>query len=109
MTRGKKKKEKKDEPAFAYTQSGEVFRLPATGLLDQREVVKQDVDEGGLQRVAEIIVSTLRQHGVDGVIKHIRPGPVVTLYEFIPVAGVKLARIENLQAHLRSIEVRLGK
>lgn len=100
LERGKKKKEKKDEPAFAYTQSGEVFRLPATSLLDQREVVKQDVDEGGLQRVAEIIVSTLRQHGVDGVIKHIRPGPVVTLYEFIPVAGVKLARIENLDKEL---------
>ncbi len=100
LERGKKKKEKKDEPAFAFTQSGEVFRLPATGLLDQREAVKQDVDEGGLQRVAEIIVSTLRQHGVDGVIKHIRPGPVLTLYEFIPVAGVKLARIENLDKEL---------
>lgn len=100
LERGKKKKEKKDEPAFAYTQSGEVFRLPGTGLLDQREVVKQDVDEGGLQRVAGIIISTLRQHGVDGVIKHIRPGPVLTLYEFIPVAGVKLARIENLDKEL---------
>ena len=45
-------------------------------------------------------MSTLRQHGVDGVVKHIRPGPVVTLYEFIPVAGVKLARIENLDKEL---------
>jgi len=47
-----------------------------------------------------VIVSTLQQHGVDGVIKHIRPGPVVTLYEFSPVAGVKLARIENLDKEL---------
>ncbi|HEX9289419.1 MAG TPA: DNA translocase FtsK [Anaeromyxobacteraceae bacterium] len=100
LERGKKKKEKKEAPAFAFTQKGEVFRLPSTDLLDVREVVKQDVDEGGLQRTAEIIVSTLRQHGIDGVIKHIRPGPVVTLYEFIPVAGVKLARIENLDKEL---------
>ncbi|GEJ57525.1 FtsK/SpoIIIE family DNA translocase [Anaeromyxobacter diazotrophicus] len=100
LERGKKKKDKKGEPAFAFTQSGDVFRLPSSELLDQREAVKQDVDEGGLQRIAGIIVATLRQHGIDGVIKHIRPGPVVTLYEFVPVAGVKLARIENLDKEL---------
>ncbi len=100
LERGKKKKSDKDAPAFAFTQSGEVFRLPSADILDQRETVKQEVDEGGLQRTAEVIVSTLRQHGVDGVVKHIRPGPVVTLYEFIPVAGVKLARIENLDKEL---------
>jgi S-DNA-T family DNA segregation ATPase FtsK/SpoIIIE len=103
LERGRKKKDRKgekEEPAFAFTQSGEVFRLPALDLLDQREAVKQDVDEGSLQRTAGIIVATLRQHGVDGVIRHIRPGPVVTLYEFIPVAGVKLAKIENLDKEL---------
>ncbi len=99
LERGKKKL-KKEEPAFAFTQSSEVFRLPSLDVLDQREVVKQDVDEGGLRHTAEIIAATLRQHGVEGVIKHIRPGPVVTLYEFIPVAGVKLARIENLDKEL---------
>jgi S-DNA-T family DNA segregation ATPase FtsK/SpoIIIE len=102
LERGKKKAKKgeKEEPAFAFTQSGEVFRLPSTDLLDQREAVKQDVDTAGLTRTAEVIVATLRQHGVDGVIRHIRPGPVVTLYEFIPVAGVKLAKIENLDKEL---------
>jgi S-DNA-T family DNA segregation ATPase FtsK/SpoIIIE len=53
-----------------------------------------------MQKTAEIIVSTLRQHGIDGAIRHIRPGPVVTLYEFMPVAGVKLSRIENLDKEL---------
>jgi len=96
--RGKKKK--REEPAFAFTQSGEVFRLPGVDLLDAREVVQKEVDAGGLQKTAEVIVATLRQHGVDGTIRHIRPGPVVTLYEFIPVAGVKLAKIENLDKEL---------
>jgi S-DNA-T family DNA segregation ATPase FtsK/SpoIIIE len=77
-----------------------VFRLPSTELLDQREAVKHAVDEGGLQRTADIIVSTLRQHSVEGVIRHIRPGPVLTVYEFIPVAGVKLSKIENLDKEL---------
>ena len=100
LDRGKKRKEKKEAPAFAFTQSGAVFRLPTTDLLDQREAVKKDIDTAGLRRTADVIVATLRQHGVDGVIRHIRPGPVVTLYEFSPVAGVKLARIENLDKEL---------
>lgn len=96
----KKDKEKKDAPAFAFTKAGDVFRLPATELLDQHEVQQKDLDTGGLQRIAEVIVATLKQHGVEGVIRHIRPGPVVTLYEFSPVAGVKLSRIENLDKEL---------
>jgi len=99
--RGRKKKEKKEAPAFAFTQSGEVFRLPSTDLLDRSDpAVKEEVDESGLRRTAEIIVATLREHDVEGAIRHIRPGPVVTLYEFSPVAGVKLSRIENLDKEL---------
>ncbi|HTN52201.1 MAG TPA: DNA translocase FtsK [Anaeromyxobacter sp.] len=95
-----KKKEKKEAPSFAFTKAGDVFRLPSTGLLDTHDEKARAVDEQGLTRTAEIIVATLRQHGVEGVIRHIRPGPVVTLYEFSPVAGVKLARIENLDKEL---------
>ncbi len=97
--RGRRRKDK-ETPAFAFTQSGDVFKLPAVSLLDRRETVQKDLDEGGLQRIAEVIVATLRQHAVDGSIRHIRPGPVVTLYEFVPVAGVKLSRIENLDKEL---------
>jgi len=102
LERGKRKKkdEKKEAPEFAFTKAGEVFRLPSTDLLDAHEEKAKAVDEVGLTRTAEAIVATLRQHGVDGVIRHIRPGPVVTLYEFSPVAGVKLARIENLDKEL---------
>jgi S-DNA-T family DNA segregation ATPase FtsK/SpoIIIE len=98
--RKKREKEKKDVPAFAFTKAGDVFRLPTTELLDQHEVQQKDLDTGALQRTAGVIVATLKQHGVEGLIRHIRPGPVVTLYEFSPVAGVKLARIENLDKEL---------
>ena len=96
----KKKKDEKEVPAFAFTKAGDVFRLPSTALLDVHVEKAKDVDAQGLTRVADVIVATLKQHGVDGAIKHIRPGPVVTLYEFSPVAGVKLARIENLDKEL---------
>jgi S-DNA-T family DNA segregation ATPase FtsK/SpoIIIE len=98
--RAAKKKNKKEGPAFAFTKAGDVFRLPSTALLDAHEEKAKDVDATGLTRTADVIVATLRQHGIEGAIKHIRPGPVVTLYEFSPVAGVKLARIENLDKEL---------
>jgi len=97
--RGKKKKGK-EVPHFAYTQSGDVFRLPPLSLLDKHEEKTGELDESGLQKTAEIIVATLRQHGIDGAIRHIRPGPVVTLYEFMPAQGIKLSRIENLDKEL---------
>ena len=100
LERARKKEKKKEVPAFAFQKSGSVFKLPPAHLLDTHDEKARDVDEKGLTHVAEVIVSTLKQHGVDGVIKHIRPGPVVTLYEFSPVAGVKLARIENLDKEL---------
>ena len=96
----RKKKDAKEAPAFAFTKAGDVFQLPSTALLDVHEEKAKDVDAQGLTRVADVIVATLAQHGVEGSIKHIRPGPVVTLYEFSPVAGVKLARIENLDKEL---------
>ncbi|WP_242395297.1 FtsK/SpoIIIE family DNA translocase [Anaeromyxobacter oryzisoli] len=96
----KKKKDRKEAPSFAFTKAGDVFKLPSTDLLDVHDEKQKDLDADSLTRTAEVIVATLRQHGVEGVIKHIRPGPVVTLYEFSPVAGVKLARIENLDKEL---------
>jgi len=100
LERGKRKDRKKDAPRFDFTKAGAVFQLPSIDLLDAHETKAKDLDESGLQRTAGIIVATLRQHGIEGSIRHIRPGPVVTLYEFSPAAGVKLARIENLDKEL---------
>ena len=100
LDRARRKERRREAPSFAFQKSGSVFRLPPAHLLDAHDEKARDVDEKGLTHTADVIVATLRQHGVEGVIRHIRPGPVVTLYEFSPVAGVKLARIENLDKEL---------
>jgi DNA segregation ATPase FtsK/SpoIIIE, S-DNA-T family len=98
--RKKKEKEKKEVPSFAFTKAGDVFRLPSTDLLDVHEEKAADVDKANLTRTADVIAATLAEHGIDGQITYIRPGPVVTLYEFLPVGGTKLSRIENLDKEL---------
>ena len=47
LERGRKKKkdEKKEAPAFAFTKAGDVFRLPSTELLDAHEEKAKAVDD----------------------------------------------------------------
>ncbi len=62
------------------------------------------VSEGGvtlitqemLERSAGLLESVLEDFGVRGEIIHVRPGPVVTLYEFEPAPGVKSSRVIGL-------------
>ncbi|WP_429127194.1 DNA translocase FtsK [Ensifer sp. 4252] len=49
-----------------------------------------------LEQNAGLLESVLEDFGVRGEIIHVRPGPVVTLYEFEPAPGVKSSRVINL-------------
>ena len=42
----------------------------------------------------------LREFGVEGEVVQVLPGPVITMYEFAPAAGVKVGKIVNLQDDL---------
>jgi S-DNA-T family DNA segregation ATPase FtsK/SpoIIIE len=45
---------------------------------------------------AELVESALAEFGVKGKVVEIRPGPVVTLYEFQPAPGVKASQVVGL-------------
>jgi DNA segregation ATPase FtsK/SpoIIIE, S-DNA-T family len=57
--------------------------------------VKQ-LSEAALEQNARLLESVLADYGVKGEITRVRPGPVVTLYEFEPAAGVKSSRVIGL-------------
>ncbi len=71
------------------------FKLPSTDFLNEseesnKEIKKNDkIDETFLEKI-------LLDFGVEGKIKRISHGPVVTLNEFEPAAGVKVSKIINL-------------
>ena len=72
------------------------FQLPSLELLktpskkDRENLNKNETnDPGFLEKI-------LMDFGVDGKIKKVSHGPVVTLHEFEPAAGVKVSKIINL-------------
>jgi len=49
-----------------------------------------------LQENARLLETVLNDYGVQGAIREIRPGPVVTLYELEPAPGIRSARVIGL-------------
>jgi S-DNA-T family DNA segregation ATPase FtsK/SpoIIIE len=45
---------------------------------------------------AKLLVGVLADYGVQGTIDNNQPGPVVTLYELVPAAGIRSARVIGL-------------
>ncbi|SCB10468.1 DNA translocase FtsK [Rhizobium lusitanum] len=79
-------------------QSGEgEYEFPPRELL-QEPAVRSGVimTQETLEQNAGLLESVLEDFGVKGEIIHVRPGPVVTLYEFEPAPGVKSSRVINL-------------
>ena len=81
--------------ALPFVQSGG-FKLPRLDLLVRPQVRTESVDAQALQQNAELLQGVLEDFGVRGEIGQVRPGPVVTLYEFEPAAGVKSSRVIGL-------------
>jgi S-DNA-T family DNA segregation ATPase FtsK/SpoIIIE len=66
----------------------------------QTEEEKPTFDESELVRLGEAIRQRCAEFGVDGSIEGISPGPIITVFEFQPAPGVKVAQIVNLQDDL---------
>lgn len=78
--------------------SASEYELPRLDLLET--IVTEDKssksDEDALAENARLLESVLEDFGVQGEIIKVRPGPVVTLYEFEPAPGIKSSRIIGL-------------
>ncbi|MBA4012946.1 MAG: cell division protein FtsK [Phenylobacterium sp.] len=81
--------------AFDFVKTGG-FALPELAMLAKPKPRASMFDEGALRQNAQLLESVLAEFGVRGTIDQIRPGPVVTLYELVPAAGVKSARVVAL-------------
>ncbi len=74
------------------------YQLPPLSLLVKPKPVSttSQVSDEALEQNARMLESVLQDFGVRGEIIRVRPGPVVTLYELEPAAGVKSSRVIGL-------------
>ncbi len=73
------------------------YEFPSNSLLQEPpERVGEIMSQEALEQNAGLLESVLEDFGIKGEIIHVRPGPVVTLYEFEPAPGVKSSRVIGL-------------
>ena len=86
-------------------------QLPSLDLLDTPLDTGEGQSDEELTEQARFLEQRLREFGVDGEVVQVSPGPVITMYEFAPAAGVKVNKIANLQDDLalvmRALSVRI--
>ncbi|MFN2427314.1 MAG: DNA translocase FtsK [Candidatus Binatia bacterium] len=81
---------------FSFGGPAGNFRLPAASLLGKHDDRSDYVDEKALVDSSAILEQKLATFGVGGRVTAVRPGPVITTFEFEPEAGVKVSRVVNL-------------
>jgi len=96
---------------FKLPEVGEGYKLPPVELLDPSEGEQFKIDKDSLHANSLILQKKLEDFGVAGEVVAVRPGPVITMYEFKPAAGVKVRRIvllaDDLAMALRAVSVRI--
>jgi DNA segregation ATPase FtsK/SpoIIIE, S-DNA-T family len=104
---------KKTSPTeqFKLPEISEGYRLPAVELLDAPQTGELRVDTETLHANSLILQKKLADFDVEGEVVAVRPGPVITMYEFKPAPGVKVRRIvtlaDDLAMALRAVSVRI--
>jgi len=105
------KKPSVPQEQFKLPEIGKGYKLPPTELLDPSDGEQFKIDKETLHANSLILQKKLADFGVEGEVVAVRPGPVITMYEFKPAPGVKVRRIvtlsDDLAMALRAVSVRI--
>ncbi len=89
-----KEGQKQSRPAIKSLRGQ--WQLPPVEFLKNPPSVEGTVDRERLISNSQILKQKFADFGIDGEVTAVRPGPVITLYEFKPGPGVKVSRIAAL-------------
>jgi DNA segregation ATPase FtsK/SpoIIIE, S-DNA-T family len=102
---------KEKQEHFPFLDSRGSYVLPPLSLLEDPEQKEVRVDKESLLANAKILEKRLSDFGVQGKVNEVRPGPVITMYEYEPAPGIKINKIvglsDDLALALRAISVRI--
>jgi len=87
------------------------FTLPPIDLLSEPVRIDNAVDHEYLKSQSMILEEKLHDFGVNGKVRAVLPGPVITRFEFEPAPGIKINKVVNLSDDLalalRAMSVRI--
>ena len=94
----------KKQPFLPFSKAKEVknpastFKLPIINFLEKNFDLKnqKNIKESEIAKNSEFLEKIFLDFGVEGKIKRVSYGPVVTLNEFEPASGIKVSKIINL-------------
>jgi S-DNA-T family DNA segregation ATPase FtsK/SpoIIIE len=95
-------------------EPGDSYALPPHDLLEAPPTggANERLSRDALESNARLLESVLDDYGVRGQILKVRPGPVVTLYELEPAAGVKTSRViglaDDIARSMSAVSVRVA-
>jgi S-DNA-T family DNA segregation ATPase FtsK/SpoIIIE len=111
--RAERKKRDPSQEAFVFSERTPQgpYQFPDVSIFQRPPEVSRRYDRESLIMNSRILEKKLADFGVAGRVVTVHPGPVITMYEFEPGAGVKVNRITNLADDLalalRALSVRI--
>lgn len=84
------------QESLSFMRSTGTYNLPPLNLLADPPPSRGRVSHDELTAASQVLEKKLADYGVDGKVDQVHPGPVVTMYEFAPAAGVKISKIAGL-------------
>lgn len=109
----KKSNDLKTKPERKNTKAGDDYQYPDINLLSRpKDKGGNEMSQKELEATARQLEEVLQEFGINGKIVHVRPGPVVTLYELEPAAGTKTARViglaDDIARSMSAVSVRIA-
>jgi len=92
-------RKKKKQPAPSQEQPRQTtgaYTFPSLDLLHSYDSADSHPDRDQLRRVSEVLKQSLEDFSIQGSITEAHPGPVITMFEFEPVAGTKMNKVISL-------------
>ncbi len=98
--KSEEKKSSSKKNAKTPTAAVSKFALPSITLLSEPKINGEKLSDSELKSRSENLMKVLEDFGIKGEIVGVSPGPVVTLYELTPAAGIKSSRVIGLASDI---------
>jgi S-DNA-T family DNA segregation ATPase FtsK/SpoIIIE len=96
----------KEQQIPLFNSGGDKGGLPPLSLLDDPPPRTDGYSTSALEAMSHQLELKLRDFGIEVTVESVHPGPVITRFEILPAAGVKVSQISNLSKDLaRSLSV----